>query len=122
MASYNRTQLMGNLVDDPQLRYTPQGTAVAHFSMALNRRKGETEETTFVDIVVWGAQAETTAKYKRKGHLIFAEGRLQQDRWPGPDGTQRSKIVMVAERIQFLPNGGGVRNQPTGVEEAEEPF
>jgi single-strand DNA-binding protein len=122
MASYNRTQLLGNMVTDPELRYTPQGTPVANFSMAVNRKRGDGEETTFLDIAVWGAQAETTARFKRKGDLIFLEGRLQQDRWKAPDGSPRSKVVVVAEKIQFLPNGGGARNRATGVDEAEEPF
>jgi single-strand DNA-binding protein len=107
MANYNKVQLMGNLTRDPELRHTPQGTPVAQFGLAVNRKRGESEETTFVEIVVWAKQAETCAEYLKKGRLVFIEGRLQQDRWTAEDGGNRSKIFVVGERVQFLPNGNG---------------
>ena len=107
MASYNRVSLMGNLTRDPDLRYTPQGIPVGQFGLALNRKRGETEETTFLEIVVWSKQAETVRQYLKKGRLVLIEGRLQQDRWQAEDGSNRSRLVVVAERVQFLPTGNG---------------
>ena len=85
-------------------------------------QEGDGEETTFLDIAMWGTQEGATARFKRKGGLIFLEGRLQQDRWKALDGCPRSKIAVVAEKIQVLPNGGGARSQATGIDEAEDPF
>ncbi len=129
MASYNRVALMGNLTRDPELRYTPQGTPVGQFGLALNRKRGEGEEHTFVEIRVWKKQAEVCQQYLSKGRLVFLEGRIQQDRWEDKDGGgNRSRIVIVAERVQFLPNGNGKAHaEPadTGTtkgEEEEVPF
>jgi single-strand DNA-binding protein len=123
MSSYNKVTLMGNLTRDPELRHTPQGTSVGQFGLALNRKRGETEETTFVEIVVWAKQAETCAEFLKKGRLVLVEGRLQQDRWQAEDGANRSRLVVVGERVQFLPNGNGhgnghgkTANEPEGAE------
>jgi len=107
MASFNRVSLMGNLTRDPELRYTPQGTPVAQFGLAMNRKRGAGEETTFVEVVVWSKQAETCHEYLKKGRLVFLEGRLQQDRWQAEDGSNRSRLVVIGERVQFLPTGNG---------------
>lgn len=123
MSSYNKVTLMGNLTRDPELRQTPQGTSVGQFGLALNRKRGETEETTFVEIVVWAKQAETCAEFLKKGRLVLVDGRLQQDRWTAEDGANRSRLVVVGERVQFLPNGNGngnghskAANEPEGAE------
>lgn len=121
MSSYNKVTLMGNLTRDPELRQTPQGISVGQFGLALNRKRGETEETTFVEIVVWAKQAETCAEYLKKGRLVLVEGRLQQDRWTADDGKNRSRLVVVGERVQFLPSGNGhgngkTANEPEGAE------
>lgn len=114
MASLNKVLLMGNLTKDPELRYTPNGSAVADFGLAINRTytsNGEKkEETCFVDINVWGKQAESTSKYLQKGSPAFIEGRLQLDQWDDKEtGKTRSRLRVVAERVQFLgsPKGGG---------------
>ena len=106
MASYNRVILMGNLTRDPELRYTPGGTAVANFGIAINRRfKTEDEvreEVDFFDIVVWGKQAENCSEYLSKGRSVLVEGRLQQNRWETSEGQKRSKVEVVANTVQFL--------------------
>ena len=109
MANYNRVILVGNLTKDPEIRYIPSGTAVGDFSMAINRKyKGSDgnvqEETCFVDITVWGRQAETCGEYLRKGSSVLVEGRLKLDRWE-KDGQKHSRLSVVADRTQFL--GGG---------------
>ncbi len=119
MASYNKVLLMGNLTRDPELRYTPGGTAVADLGLAVNRswrgQDGEMkEETTFVDIVVWGRQAETSSQYLSKGRPVFIEGRLQLDSWQTPDGQKRNRLRVVAERVQFLGGGRSEGAPPRG--------
>jgi single-strand DNA-binding protein len=107
MASLNKVLLMGNLTRDPELRYTPQGSAVVNLRMAINRRfKTQTgemkEETCFVTVVAWGKQAETCSQYLTKGRPIFVEGRLQSRSWEAQDGQKRSTIEVRADRVQFL--------------------
>ena len=110
MASFNKVILLGNLTRDPELRYTPNGIPVATFGMAMNRRSGQgderKEEVCFVDIVVFGREAETSSEYLSKGRQALIEGRLQWRSWEGQDGQKRSKHEVVAERIQFMPRGG----------------
>lgn len=106
MANYNKVILMGNLTRDPELRYTPNGTAVATLSLAVNRRykaNDETrEETDFFDIVVFGKQAENCSEYLKKGRPVLVDGRLQQRRWETDEGQKRSKVEVVAFSVQFL--------------------
>jgi single-strand DNA-binding protein len=115
MASYNRVLLMGNCTRDPEVRYTPKGTAVAEIGLAVNRvytaDNGEKrEETTFVDVTLWGRQAEIAGEYLKKGRPVFIEGRLQMDTWDDKQtGQKRSKLKVVAEGMQLLgsrPEGG----------------
>jgi single-strand DNA-binding protein len=111
MASYNRVLLMGNLTRNPEIRYTPSGTAVADLGLAINEnfknQAGETvEQTCFVDVVVWGRQAETSAEYLQKGSSVFVEGRLQLDQWENQQGEKRSKLRVRADRVQFLGSPG----------------
>ena len=109
MASFNKVILLGNLTRDPELRYTPNGTPVATFGMATNRRSGQgderREDVCFVDIVVFGREAETASEFLSKGRAALIEGRLQWRSWEGQDGQKRSKHEVVAERIQFMPRG-----------------
>lgn len=111
MASYNRVLLMGNLTRNPEIRYTPSGTAVADLGLAVNEsfknKAGETvEQTCFVDVVVWGRQAETASEYLHKGSPVFVEGRLQLDQWESQQGEKRSKLRVRADRVQFLGSPG----------------
>lgn len=115
MASYNKVVLMGNLTRDPELVYTPSGTAVAKFGLAMNRQLKDGEEVTFVDVTVWDKQAEVVKQHMSKGRLVLVEGRLRQEKWTAPDGGNRSKLVVVGERVTFLPggpNGNGSKAEP----------
>lgn len=110
MASLNKVLLIGNLAKDPELRYTPQGTAVVNLRMAVNRRwkdkAGEQkEEVCFLTVVAWDKQAEVCNQYLRKGAPIFVEGRLQSRSWEDNAGQKRNVIEVRAERIQFLSQG-----------------
>lgn len=102
---------MGNLTRDPEVRYTPKGTAVGNMSIAINdsfkASDGTTKETvTFVEIELWGRQAETCKQYLTKGKLVFIEGKLQLDEWE-KDGKKHSRLKVRAERVQFLGSGNG---------------
>ncbi len=120
MANLNKVLLMGNLTKDPELRYTPKGTAVGDLSMAVNRRVSDgngnwSDETTFVDITVWGNTAENAQKYLSKGRGVFVEGRLQLDTWEDKtSGQKRSKLKIVADTLQFLPDGKGGGGRSSG--------
>lgn len=107
MGSLNKVFLLGNLTREPELRYTPGGSAVGEFGLAVNRKFNDKEETCFVDIVVWGKQAETCSRYLEKGVSVLIEGRLQLDQWQDKEsGARRSRLRVVAERVQFLGRGG----------------
>jgi single-strand DNA-binding protein len=111
MASYNRVVLVGNLTRDPELRYIPSGTAVTEIGLAVNDRRknaaGEwIDETTFIDITLWGRQAEIASEYLNKGSSVLIEGRLKLDTWE-KDGKKNSKLRVVGERMQMLGSRGG---------------
>ena len=113
MASFNKVILAGNLTRDPELRYTPKGTAIARLGLACNRKwKSETgemkEEVTFVDVDAFGKTAETIGQYLKKGRPILIEGRLRYDTWEDKNTKQKkSKLGVVLENFQFLDSGGG---------------
>jgi len=123
MANVNKVMLIGNLTRDPEVRYTPKGTAVTDIGMAINRiRTGDNgeriEETTYVDVTLWGRQAELAGQYLGKGRSVYIEGRLQLDTWDDKNtGQKRSKLRVVGENMQFIggPNqgsGGGGQGAP----------
>ena len=124
MPSVNKVILIGNLTRDPELRYTPKGSALCEIGMAVNRKykleSGEQrEEVTFLDISFWGKQAEVVAKWMKKGRPLYVEGRLQMDTWDDKTtGQKRSKIKIVAEDFQFL---GGDRAGEEGGHDDEHP-
>jgi single-strand DNA-binding protein len=110
MASLNKVFLIGNLTRDPELRYIPSGSAVATFTVAVNRvfksQTGEKkEQTSFIRVVVWGRRAEVCGEYLSKGSPVFVEGRLQSRDWETQDGQKRSTTEVVADNIQFLRMG-----------------
>ena len=113
MANLNKVLLIGNLVADPELRYTPKGTAVTDIRLAVNRVwTGEggqkQEETTYCDVTLWSRQAELANQYLSKGRPVFIEGRLQMETWEDKtSGQKRSKLKIVGENMQFLGGGGG---------------
>lgn len=111
-ASLNKVMLIGNLTRDPEVRYTPKGTAVTDIGLAVNRvstgENGERqEETTFVDVTLWGRTAEIAGQYLAKGRSVFIEGRLQMDQWQDKaSGQTRSKLKVVGEAMQLLGSRG----------------
>ena len=113
MANFNKVILAGNLTRDPELRYTPKGTAIAKLGMAINRswkaETGETrEEVTFVDADAFGRTAEVIGQYLKKGRPILIEGRLKFDQWEDKNTKQKqSKLRVVVEGFQFLDSGKG---------------
>ena len=116
MASFNKVILLGNLTRDPEVRYTPKGSAVCDLGMAVNRQytldNGEKrEEVTYVDVVLWARLAEIAGEYLKKGRPVFIEGRLQLDTWDDKQsGQKRSKLRVIGETMQLLgsrPSGGG---------------
>src|SRR5579859_844883 len=127
MASFNKVVLVGNLTRDPELRYTPKGTAIAKIGVAVNRvwtnEAGEKkEEVTFVDVDVFGRTAENVGQYMRKGRPILIEGRLRLDQWDDKQtGQKKSKLGVVAETVQFLGSagdGGGASAAPKAAKPA----
>ena len=135
MASFSKVILMGNLTRDPELRAIPSGAQVCNFDLAMNRvfttQAGERkEEVCYMTIVVWGKQGENCAQYLKKGRQALVEGHLQQRSWTTPEGQKRSKLEVVAERVQFLGDGRGSRvttapdpdaDPPAHVPEADPP-
>ncbi len=117
MASFNKVILMGNLTRDPQVRYTPSGTAVTELGLAVNRvwfdkqSNQKKEDTTFVDVTLWGRQAEVAGEYLSKGRSVLIEGRLQLDQWDDKEtGQKRSKLKVVGENMTMTggrSDGGG---------------
>src|SRR5574342_243182 len=114
MTSFNKVILMGNLTRDPEVRYTPNGIAVASFAIAVNRKYKQGDETkeevSYIDIVVFGKQAESCGQYISKGDSVLIDGRLQQRRWETEDGQKRSKVEVVAQSVNFMP-----KRSPSGL-------
>jgi single-strand DNA-binding protein len=133
MASFNKVILLGNLTRDPEVRYTPKGTAVTELGMAVNRvytaENGEKrEEATFVDVTLWGRTAEIAGEYLKKGRPVFIEGRLQLDTWDDKQsGQKRSKLKVVGEGLQLIGSrpggagGGGGDEEGAGVPRSSKP-
>ena len=120
MASFNKVILVGNLTRDPEVKYTTGGTAVAEIGLAVNRTwfdqksNERKEETTFVDVTLWGRQAEVAGEYLVKGRSVLIEGRLQLDSWDDKEtGKKRSKLRVVGEQMQML-GGRGDGNEGGG--------
>lgn len=124
MASLNKALLIGNLTRDPELRYIPSGSAVASFTLAMNRvyklQTGEKkEEVSFVRVVVWGRMAEVCGEYLTKGSPVFVEGRLQSRSWDGPDGQKRSALEVIAMNVQFLRGQGAAKGRDIPADAAQ---
>ena len=123
MASFNKVILLGNLTRDPEVRYTPKGSAVCDLGIAVNRAyttdSGERrEEVTFVDVVLWARLAEIAGEYLKKGRPVFIEGRLQMDTWDDKQtGQKRTRLRVVGETMQLLggrPGGTGAAAEMAG--------
>jgi len=126
MASVNKVMLIGNVTRDPEVKFTPKGSAVADLGLAINRnytnQGGEkVEETTFVDVELWGRLAEIAGEYAKKGRSVFIEGRLRMDSWEDKQsGQKRSRLKVVGENLQLLGGGGGSGRSGGGGGEYEE--
>jgi len=129
MASFNKVILLGNLTRDPEVRYTPKGSAVCDLGLAVNRQytldSGEKrEEVTYVDVVLWARLAEIAGEYLKKGRPVFIEGRLQLDTWDDKQsGQKRSKLRVIGETMQLLgsrPPGTGAASE-SGEQDRQSP-
>lgn len=121
---YNRVILVGRLVRDPELRYTPGGSAVVTLRLAVNdSRRGregqQREETLFIDVVVWGAQAEAVNRYLARGRPVLVDGRLRMETWKDKDGNNRVSYRVVANRVVFLGERSGEPSPESAPEIAE---
>jgi len=124
MPNLNKVMLMGNLTRDPEIKYTPKGTAIANFGIAVNRTYTPTEggekreEVTFIDLEAWGRTAEVIGEYLKKGRPIFVDGRLKLDQWDDKQtGKKMSKLRVVVESFEFLGSregGAGGAAPPSG--------
>jgi single-strand DNA-binding protein len=120
MASYNRIIMMGNLTRDPEIKQLSSGQSVGRFSIASsrqykNRQTGNvTQEVCFIDVDVWGQQAEVCKQYLSKGKPVHIEGRLKLDSWQDAEGNKRSKHTIVADRVTFLSAGAGAQEDAEG--------
>ncbi len=115
--SFNKIIVVGNLGRDPEMRYTPQGTAICSFTMATNERRkdksGEQQDvTTWFKVTVWGKQAETVSKYLTKGRKVYVEGRLHVEEWTDRDGKQRHTLEVNATDVHFIDSAQGVEGIP----------
>src|SRR3954466_14257189 len=125
MPNLNKVMLMGNLTRDPEIKYTPKGTAIAELGLAVNRNytteSGEKrEEVTFVDVELWGRLAELAGEYLKKGRPVYIEGRLKLDFWEDKaTGQKRSKMRVVGEAMQFLGSKGD--DGPPARQDARQP-
>jgi len=129
MSNANLVVLMGRLTRDPELRFTPQGTAVCDVSLAINHVSSnqdgtKREEVTFVDVTLWAKTAENVAKYMKKGSGVYIQGRLHLDRWQdAATGQNRQKLKVVGSMVQFLPRGGGAPSEaPQETSDEDVPF
>lgn len=127
MPSYNRVILLGHLTRDPELKYTQNNTAICEFGMAINhkyrdRNGNQKEDVCFVDVALFGKQAETFNQYMSKGRAVLVEGRLKFDKWTDLDGNKRSKLSVICEHFTFVsePDQGGGRQTEPAVDPAEQ--
>jgi single-strand DNA-binding protein len=118
--NYNKAILIGNIVRDCEQKYTPSGTAIANFSLAVNRKfkqnDEQKDEVSFIDCVAFAKTAELCSQYLGKGSGVLVEGRLKQERWE-KDGQQRSRIVVVVESVTFLTKAKQDNYQPAEAQE-----
>jgi len=121
VSNFNQVVLMGRLTADPELRYTPTGTAVAKFTVAVNdpqskesRERGDKPKVQFIDCVAWRGLAENLTKYQKKGNLILVSGRLSKRNYEAQDGSKRYVTEVVANEVQFMPKSNNGNNGSNG--------
>jgi single-strand DNA-binding protein len=110
MPNFNTIVIVGHLTRDPEVRYTPNGKAVAKFGIACNHKWGEHEEVCFVDVDCWGKTAENVGLYLHKGDAALVNGRLAYETWEDKSGNKRSKHKIVSQNVVFLPKGGAAKD------------
>ena len=125
--SFNKVIVVGNLGRDPELRYTPQGTAVCSFSLATSEKRrdkaGEFQEiTTWFRVTTWGKQAETASKYLTKGRPVYIEGRLRIEEWTDRDGKNRYTLEVNATDLNFIGGGQSDNSAQDSGSESENDF
>jgi single-strand DNA-binding protein len=124
---FNKVILVGNLTRDIELRYTPDGLAVAKVGLATNRvytdptTKEKKQEVMFIDVVIFGRAAETSHQYLRKGSQVLVEGRLSLNQWIDNSGQKRSKHEVIVETIKFLGGRDNNNSQPTQQSQTQQP-
>jgi single-strand DNA-binding protein len=122
MNNLNSILVEGNLVRDPELSYTPKGTAVCTFAVACNRRYKQDEQTmeevSYFDVTTWTRLAEVCGEYLKKGRGVRVVGRLKQDRWSDPEGKPHSRVLIVAEHVEFKPKLKRSEGEPGAEEHA----
>lgn len=120
---FNRVILVGNLTRDPETRFTPNGTAVANFGIATNRKYGDKEETFFGEVTAWGKLAETCGEYLHKGSKALIDGRLTTESWDDKEtGHKKSKTRIVAENVRFMDSKPKSDRHEEPVDDSEIPF
>lgn len=118
---FNKVIMVGNLTQEIELRYTASGKAVANMRIAVNEKYGDKDETLFIDVVVWGKQAESCSQYLSKGRQVLVEGRLQERSWES-DGQKRYKTEIVANAVKFLGAKGETQSTAPDDTNSIEPF
>lgn len=113
--NFNQVTLAGHIVRDPELSYTSNQVAIANFDIAVNYKRGETDETSFIKCSAFGKCGENIVKFFTKGKAILVTGRLQQNRWTAEDGTKRSRLQVVANSFQFV-GGKDTTNAESNIE------
>lgn len=98
----NKVMIIGNLWEEPEMRFTPQGKAVTNFSVAVNKKRGENENTEWFNIVAWNNLAESCNRYLNKGSKVYVEGELQTRSWENNDGQKHYKTEVIANQVEFL--------------------
>ena len=122
MPSLNKLTIIGNVGNEPEMRFTPNGKPVTSFSVATNwlytSSEGERrQETEWFNVVAWNRLAEQCNQFLAKGRLVYAEGRIHTRNWEGQDGQQHSKIEVIASRVIFLERRGAVQLPDEKVED-----
>lgn len=112
MADFNICILAGRLTDEPETRYTTSGTACTEFSIAVNRKSGERQETLFIGCVTWGKLAENVGRYLTKGAGVLVRGSLRQESWTTRDGAKRSTIKLICDEVQFTDRRPAANDAP----------
>jgi single-strand DNA-binding protein len=113
----NQVALIGNITKNPELRHTPSGTTVCNFTVAVNEKYKDKEQAYFIPVTTWGKTAENCNEYLTKGSKVGVEGSLQQQRWEDKQGKKRSKIFIIARRVEFLSRKETNKEQQINLEE-----